>query len=210
MNRIITLILLIGLLMNTGYNMDRNTVLHNQQPNNNEQAREQGKTYYVGDSRTVGYKLVYEGQDIEFVCEAGRGLDFAKQNFTNSTDSDTVVLLMGVNDVGNSESMARANAKEYVEWYKTIPGKKYFISVFAVNDERCQSLGASCRQIAVDAFNEYMKENASYGGYTFIDLRGTCDSYYKEASDGLHIKDTESEQVLNHIMKAVDHWWMRW
>ncbi len=143
---------------------------------------------FVGDSRTEYMQNALKNlggnstPNVEFVCEAGRGLSWLQstgfnqlysmvRNDTNSLLSrkTAVIFNFGVNDL--------KKYKEYVTYYNFIEPsltnkgcELYFMSVNPVNRKMLASAGKSDRsEAAVRSFNAYLKENLS-SSYSYIDM----------------------------------------
>ena len=155
------------------------------------------RTVLIGDSRTVGMEM-YVGGDEDTYWSAANSMGY---NWMVSTgvpavedligeDTD-VVILMGVNDLGNvSRYVSYMNEKE-AEW-KERGAQTWFVSVTPVDDRR----SPNAKNARIESFNTYMQENME--GIRYIDAYNRIRSSFG-SPDGIHFDRATYQEIYRII-----------
>ena len=173
------------------------------------------KVLFLGDSITDMYDLksYYGNIDKEFINSGRSGYKTADllKNFKNMIEQfnpDTVVILIGTNDLssGVSNDKIVTNIEEIVSEIKKIaPGKKIYIqSIYPINKSK-RSKGEKRDNKNIKRINNELKKFCLESNPTFINLydsltdsEGDLKSKYSE--DGLHLTN-EGYKVVTNILK---------
>jgi len=174
------------------------------------------KILFLGDSITDLYnlKLYYDNKDKEFINSGRSGYkttDLLKnfRNMLGQFDPDTVVILIGTNDlsIGTPNDKIVSNIKKIVNEITSIePNKKIYIqSIYPINKSK-RPKGEKRDNKNIKYINEELKKFCVENNITFIDLYdsltdrdGDLKSSYSE--DGLHLTDA-GYNVVTNILKA--------
>jgi lysophospholipase L1-like esterase len=174
------------------------------------------KVLFLGDSITDLYnlKLYYDNKDKVFINSGRSGYkttDLLKnfRNMLGQFDPDTVVILIGTNDLsaGTPNDKIVSNIKKIVNEITSIePNKKIYIqSIYPVNRSK-RPKGEKRDNKNIKYINEELKKFCLENNITFIDLYdsltdrdGDLKSSYSE--DGLHLTDA-GYNVVTNILKA--------
>ncbi len=173
------------------------------------------KILFLGDSITDLYnlKLYYDNKDKEYINSGRSGYkttDLLKnfRNMLGQFDPDTVVILIGTNDLsaGTSNDKIVDNIKKIVNEINIIePNKKIYIqSVYPINKSK-RPKGEKRDNKNIKYINAELKKFCAENNVTFIDIYdsladsdGDLKSSYSE--DGLHLTN-EGYNVVTSILK---------
>lgn len=160
----------------------------------NEESR---RTIFIGDSRTVGmymyapvnlneYWSARDSMGYEWMVNAGipRAEDLIREN----TD---VVILMGVNDLGNVKKYTSYINKKAAEW-KEKGARTFFVSVTPVVDSK----SPNAKNSRIESFNAYIRENLQ--GVHYIDAYNRIRSSFG-SKDGIHFDGPTYREIYNII-----------
>ena len=171
---------------------------------------------FVGDSRTVGMCIAAGAGDYAscssapyvsgnniFIAKEAKGLSWFKamQSTIDSkiTSKTSIIIMMGVNDVGNSEKSGLTAANKYINYLNdTISSwldkgvKVYFVSVNPVGNAKYVT------NAAIESFNSKIK---NYSKIRYIDTNNKI-SYPSNIYDneGLHYSNSKYKEIYNYIM----------
>ena len=172
-------------------------------------------TMYVGDSRTVGMceysKLCGNSK---YIAESSMGYDWFAGTAMNKINSEikskeyNIVILMGVNGVGTTESSGSSEAKLYYNKVIALAKKEWknqyivFVSVNPVNGTNAKKYGMSAEQVAVNSFNKAMKNaisSANLSNLKYCDTASKLKMSEIDGSDGIHYNDKGYQQIYSII-----------
>lgn len=175
--------------------------------------------FYTGDSRTVqmqnvvasGTKLT-ETNSISvhgnetWYAKNGMNLEWFKSTAvpnieTSLADGDIVVIMFGVNDLGNGHAYADYISRKAADW----AGRgitTYFVSVNPVNPDKPGSVTSTTNQ-QVESFNATVKDELAGVRWieTYATLAGSIDW---NQSDGLHYGAEDYKRIYNAIQTAIN------
>ena len=155
------------------------------------------RTVLIGDSRTVGMEM-YVGGDEDTYWSAANSMGY---NWMVSTgvpavedligeDTD-VVILMGVNDLGNVSRYVSYMNEKAAEW-KERGAQTWFVSVTPVDDRR----SPNAKNARIESFNTYMQENME--GIRYIDAYNRIRSSFG-SPDGIHFDRATYQEIYRII-----------
>ena len=180
---------------------------------------------FVGDSRTVGICQyanttlnVGKCRDYLTVSQGGMGYNWFKStgvsNVTsllkkNSSDKFNIVILLGVNDISNTEYWANAAVKEYMNVIKQQAKgdwKNHNIIFTSVTPIGGSSTGGSwpVTQTNINYFNSQMKSQINSLGYnnvSYCDINSGLNLNGKILSDKLHYTSAGYTAVYEQVVK---------
>lgn len=165
-------------------------------------------TVYIGDSRTVGmYQAIYgsgngmsvsamEGNDY-WVAHTGSGVAFVESSWNQvkshvDKSSTRVVILSGVNDLGNSE--------RYKTILKTISGSCDNVYFVSVNPTDPKKYSGAASNSAIQSFNSTMKSFCSSNDIRYIN---TYDSVFKKVQASSSATDAMGLHYSNEVYKMI-------
>lgn len=161
---------------------------------------------FVGDSRMVGMQQSVVGNDVHYIAEIGQGYDWLKA--TGGEDlkyclrykpNVTVVLALGVNDMGNIDN--------YISYYQALMKefpltRFYLLSVNPLDDELAKSKGFAVRNKQVTAFNKKLKaafaETMYIDSHSFLMQDGNMQTF-----DGVHYTVDTYKLLYDFVMKSI-------
>lgn len=145
---------------------------------------QQRRTVFIGDSRTVGMRIYVGGEEHEtwsaknsmgYSWMVSTGVPAVEDQIGRDTD---VVILMGVNDLGNMGSYVRYMNEKAAEW-NARGARTFFVSVTPVRENGSHN----ARNFRIEEFNAYAQANLR--GVHYIDAYSRIrDSF--GSPDGLH------------------------
>lgn len=145
-------------------------------------------TIFVGDSRMVGMKMSVGSKGVHYIAKVGEGYSWLTstagpqlKNTLQTRPDATVVLALGVNDMGNISN--------YISYYRNLvnaypKAKIYMLSVNPLNDDLAGRVGYMVRNKDVKAFNKKLKEafpERYINAYKYL-----IDHEEFRTSDGIH------------------------
>lgn len=173
------------------------------------------KVLFLGDSITDMYdlNLYYDNKDKEYINSGRSGYktyDLLK-NFRNMLEQfnpDTVVILIGTNDLSAGVSNAKIinNIKRIVNEITSIePNKKIYIQSIYPIDKSKRSKNEKRDNSNIKYINTELKKFCSENNLTFIDLYDSLadrdgDLKAKYTYDGLHLTE-EGYKVVTSVIK---------
>ncbi len=123
-------------------------------------AQEKRRTVYIGDSRTVGMQIYVGGEENEYwSAKNSMGYSWMVNSGTPAVEDligsgTDVVILMGVNDLGNAGRYVDYMNAKAQEWKKR-GARTFFVSVTPVVDSK----SPNAKNSRIEAFNEYARAN---------------------------------------------------
>ena len=181
----------------------------------NSNSSNANKVIFVGDSRTVQMYAYLTGQwgganyssggvhvvgnDV-FIAQGSKGLDWLKSTgileaskyFGNGS---ALIILMGVNDVGNIDSYISYLKSNVSSWTST-GTKVYYSAVTPCNGNY------TSHDSAVQKFNSKLSNNLP-SGITWIDTYSYLQSTGYTSTDGLHYNKNTSIKIYNYLKSKV-------
>ena len=182
---------------------------------NNTATTIKSNTIYVGDSRTVGMCEMYNlcGKN-KYIAKTSMGYDWFVSTAINQINNEikskeyNIVILMGVNGVGITESSGSSSAKPYydkvISLAKNEWKKQYiiFVSVNPVNGSNAKKAGMSAEQVAVNSFNKAMKKaitSANLSNLKYCDTNSKLKMSEIDSGDGVHYNEKGYNQIYSII-----------
>lgn len=160
------------------------------------------KKIFIGDSRTVHMKLAVNSSDV-WSCKSAMGLDWMKStgvpNVENQITTGTaVIILMGVNDLFNSDKYITYINQKTSEW-RNKGARVYFVSVNPINEKTYKGF----KNTRIETFNNKMASNLVNVKYidTYNYLMTHACNF---TSDGLHYQNSTSKVIYDLINKEVN------
>ena len=158
---------------------------------------EHRRTVFIGDSRTVGMEIYCGGEPDEFWSAknsmgyswmVSSGIPDVEYLIDQNTD---VVILMGVNDLGNVNRYIDYINEKAAEW-KEFGARTFFVSVTPVDDRR----SPNAKNSRIESFNAYAKENLRDAYY--IDAYSRI-RYSFGSPDGIHFDSATYREIYRII-----------
>ena len=156
------------------------------------------KTVFIGDSRTVGMEM-YCGGNPDDYWSAKNSMGYSWMvstgipNVEYLIDENTdVVILMGVNDLGNVYQYIDYINQKAAEW-KRLGARTFFVSVTPVDDGR----SPNAKNSRIESFNTYAQENLK--DVYYIDAYSRI-RYTFGSPDGIHF-DGNTYRDIYQIIK---------
>ena len=152
---------------------------------------------FIGDSRTVGMEMYVGGREDEYWCaKNSMGYSWMVNTATPSVDSligenTDVVILMGVNDLGNVNLYVDYMNEKAAEW-KERGARTFFVSVTPVVDSK----SPNAKNSRIESFNAYAIENLR--NVYYIDAYNRI-RYSFGSPDGIHF-DAETYREIYRII----------
>ena len=203
-----------GIIDNLSKLKPLNTVASNQTEASSDSAN---NLVLIGDSRTVGmYNSVNnksetlkvnttDSNKVSWSAYGGMGYYWMEKTGVPQIESkivqDTaVVILMGVNDLGNVDKYIKYINNKATEW-KSKGAKTYFVSVNPINETKARRNGYTPTNAMINNFNTKLKSGIS--GVSYIDtynyIKGDMAS---GTQDGVHYTKTVYKKIYNKIVSA--------
>lgn len=158
---------------------------------------EHRKILFIGDSRTVGMEMFCGGMEDEYWSArnsmgyswmVSTGIPNVEYLIDRNTD---IVILMGVNDLGNVYSYIDYINSKAAEW-KELGARTYFVSVTPVDDSR----SPNAKNSRIESFNAYAQENLENVNY--IDAYSRI-RYSFGSPDGIHFDGSTYREIYRII-----------
>ncbi|MDO5132261.1 MAG: SGNH/GDSL hydrolase family protein, partial [Eubacteriales bacterium] len=155
------------------------------------------RTVLIGDSRTVGMQMYVPGDPEEYWSAknsmgyswmVNSGVPGAESLIGENTD---VVILMGVNDLGNVGRYVDYMNQKAAEW-KERGARTFFVSVTPVVDSK----SPNAKNARIESFNAYAQENLR--GVTYIDAYSRIRSTFG-SPDGIHFDAATYREIYRII-----------
>ena len=148
---------------------------------------------FIGDSRTAGMQMSVQSDDV-WSCKQSVGYDWMVSEGIPAiegqiTDDTAVFILLGVNDLGNSQAYADYVNNKAKEW----TGKTYFVSVGPVGN-------TTVTNSQIEGFNSIIEDNAI--SYEYLDLYNSMVADGFGTWDGLHYTP-ETYQYIYKVLKKM-------
>ena len=163
------------------------------------------RTIFIGDSRTVGIEMQFGGASEEYWSAevsmgyswmANTGIPKVEHLIDQNTD---VVILMGVNDLGNVSSYANHINMKAAEW-KELGARTFFVSVGPVDDRR----SPNAKNARIESFNTYMQDNLQ--DVYYIDIYNRIRNSFG-SPDGIHFDGATNREIYNTIKFCLYRGW---
>lgn len=158
---------------------------------------EHRRILFIGDSRTVGMEMFCGGMEDEY-WSARNSMGYSWMvstgipNVEHLIDQNTdIVILMGVNDLGNVYSYVDYINSKAAEW-KELGARTYFVSVTPVDDSR----SPNAKNSRIESFNAYAQENLQNVNY--IDAYSRI-RYSFGSPDGIHFDGSTYREIYRII-----------
>lgn len=159
-----------------------------------------GRIIWVGDSRTVGMKNAVSQGNNKWICDIGKEYKWFVNTGIKSvnkilSDSDTIVVNMGVNDIGNYEKyVSKLNELAANDWSKA---KNIIVmSVNPVDEAKCNGR-YNITNGQIEKFNSYLKSNLRKK-ITYVDTYTSLLNHI-ETEDGLHYSSSTYQTIYSKI-----------
>ena len=156
----------------------------------------------IGDSRTVHMKLAVGDNGHTWSCKSAMGLKWLKSTGVPNVESKitngtAVIILMGVNDLYNTNNYIDYIYQKANEW-NAKGAKTYFVSVNPINEATYSGFKNS----KIETFNNNMQTNLT--NVTYIDTYSYLITHdISFTSDGLHYKNSTSKKIYELIQEAL-------
>ena len=165
----------------------------------------QRRTVFIGDSRTVGMEMSCGGMPEEYwSSKTAMGYSWMVNsgipNVENLIGPDTdVVILMGVNDLGNVYQYVDYINMKAAEW-KKLGARTFFVSVTPVDDRR----SPNAKNARIESFNAYAIEN--FQDVYYIDAYNRI-RYSYGSPDGIHYDSATYREIYRIIEFSLYQGW---
>lgn len=159
--------------------------------------KEQHRTIFVGDSRTVGmYMYAPYNKNEYWSAKDSKGYNWmVKSGIPGMEDlireNTDIVILMGVNDLGNVTKYTDYINKKAQEW-KEKGARTFFVSVNPVVDSK----SPNAKNSHIESFNTYVRENLE--GVHYIDVYNRIRSSFG-SPDGIHFDGPTYREIYRII-----------
>ena len=159
-----------------------------------------GRILWVGDSRTVGMQSAITEGENKWICSVGKGYNWFVNTAINTVnkslkDTDTIVVNLGVNDIGNYEKYTnKLNALIDSDWKKA--KSVVVMSVNPVDEAKCAG-NYAIKNNQIEKFNAYLKKNLRRKIVyvdTYTSLLGNI-----QTDDGLHYSASTYKSIYDKI-----------
>ncbi len=166
---------------------------------------EQRRTVFIGDSRTVGMEMFCGGASEEYWSAknsmgyswmVSTGIPNVEYLIDENTD---VVILMGVNDLGNVYNYIDYINMKAAEW-KKLGARTFFVSVTPVDDSR----SPNAKNYRIENFNAYAQENLR--DVYYIDAYSRI-RYSFGSPDGIHFNASTYREIYRIIEFSLYRGW---
>ncbi len=160
---------------------------------------------FIGDSRTVGMEMSCGGKTEEYwSAEVSMGYNWMVNtgvpNVENLIDRNTdVVILMGVNDLGNVYRYVDYMNTKAAEW-KELGARTFFVSVTPVDDRK----SPNAKNSRIESFNAYAQEN--FQDVYYIDAYNRIRNSYG-SPDGIHYDSATYREIYRIIEFSLYQGW---
>lgn len=161
---------------------------------------------FVGDSRMVGMKQSVTGADVRYIAKVGEGYEWLNatagpklKKYLKARSDVTVVLALGVNDMGNIDS--------YISYYKALMQefpitKFYVLSVNPLDEDLAKANGYTVKNSEIVAFNKKLlaafSETIYIKAYKYLkNLEGF------KTIDGVHYTAATYQSLYDFIMTNI-------
>ena len=189
---------------------------------NNNQANDNRKTIYIGDSRTYGMNLYGITNSSNTVYGVGYGYNWFTGNgsFSSSNTNSTSGGIAGANSKMNSgekyniviwlgvNDYTYVSAEKYYSTYFSLAKNEwkdhniYIVSVGPVDDDKALYVDNK----GINKFNDAMEElikNGNLSNLNYIDLGYTESSINSYDSEGLHYGKSDYQKIFNNINNGI-------
>lgn len=169
----------------------------------NEKGKRTIKRIIVGDSRMVGMEQAAGHAESLYIAKVGAGYDWLAatggellKDYLNSNQKVTVVLALGVNDMGN--------LPYYISYYQDLMKKYpkttfYVMGVGPVDEKTEEKHGYRIKNASIEAFNT---EIANTFGRKYLDIYQPLLEKKFEAWDGVHYT-VKTYKILHDIVMGL-------
>lgn len=163
------------------------------------------KVVFIGDSRTVGMQIYCGGaQDEYWSAKNSMGYSWMVStgvpNVEYLIDQNTdVVILMGVNDLGNVYNYVDYINMKAAEW-KELGARTFFVSVTPVDDRR----SPNAKNSRIESFNAYAQENLQ--DVYYIDAYSRIRNSFG-SPDGIHFDGATYRKIYQTIEFSLYQGW---
>ena len=160
-------------------------------------ARQSTRTVFIGDSRTVGMQIYVDSLENEFwSAKNSMGYSWMVRSGVPAVDgligkNTDVVILMGVNDLGNVASYVDYMNEKAAEW-KERGARTFFVSVTPVIDSK----SPNAKNSRIESFNAYAQENLK--NVIYIDAYNRI-RYSFGSPDGIHFDAATYREIYRII-----------
>ena len=160
-------------------------------------ARQSTRTVFIGDSRTVGMQMYVDSLENEFwSAKNSMGYSWMVNSGVPAVDgligrNTDVVILMGVNDLGNVASYVDYMNEKAAEW-KERGARTFFVSVTPVIDSK----SPNAKNSRIESFNAYAQENLK--NVIYIDAYNRI-RYSFGSPDGIHFDGATYQEIYRII-----------
>lgn len=163
------------------------------------EASQKDKLIFVGDSRTEGIRDAVQDDSI-WSCLSSMGYDWlvstgVPQIEEEIEDNTSVIILMGVNDVDNSNKYVQYINEKAKEW-TDLGASTYFVSVGPVEKD------SYVTNEQIESFNDAMEANLI--GVTYIDVYSYLMETGYSTLDGIHYPETVSVEIYKYILDNLE------
>lgn len=163
------------------------------------------KLYWLGDSRTVGISNAVGSDKATFKAEVGKGLATYRVYISEIKDSlgsgDQVVVMFGVNDLGNVNSYA-SETNNLATVASGKGAKVYFVSVLPTDGALASKHGMNGDINNVKNFNQTIKSLLN-DKVTYIDIFSEVDT--KWLTDGIHYTADGYKKIYELVKGKLDN-----
>lgn len=148
----------------------------------------EGDYIFVGDSRTVGMEAACGSSDTLYIGKVNAGYTWLRdtagaelRSYLNGNPDVTVLLTLGVNDLGNIQL--------YIQYYKELMAdypetRFYVVSVNPVDEKKAAASGYTVKNAQIKAFNKTLKQ--AFGSSAYINSFKYLQANGIQTWDGLH------------------------
>lgn len=160
---------------------------------------------FIGDSRTVGMEMSCGGKPEEYwSAEVSMGYNWMVNSGVPSVENligrnTDVVILMGVNDLGNVYRYVDYINTKAAEW-KELGARTFFVSVTPVDDKK----SPNAKNSRIESFNAYALEN--FQDVYYIDAYNRIRNSYG-SPDGIHYDSATYREIYRIIEFSLYQGW---
>ncbi len=169
------------------------------------EAGEGGDYIFVGDSRMVGMKAARPESNTAYIAEVGMGYSWLTSTARRKLASGlaakpyaTVVLALGVNDLGN--------CTRYIAYYKKLISSYpkatfYVLSVNPVDEKKEAQYGYTVKNTDIKAFNKKLK--AAFGS-SYLNSYSYLKKRTFNSRDGVHYTTDVYSDLYDFILNKIN------
>lgn len=161
---------------------------------------------FVGDSRMVGMQSAVADSDVRYIAKVGEGYDWMEaeagprlREYLDLRSEVTVVLALGVNDMGNISNYISYYQKLVLEYPQT---RFYILSVNPLDEKAAAKYGYKVKESDIIAFNQ--KLQSVFSATQYVDSYSYLKNLKSFATvDGLHYTKETYQSLYQFLMPKI-------